>query len=412
PYNYRIIFLSLSIFNSSLAIESPPINIKPLDEPDASEIIHNFINNKQQETAEPISGQPSFGDLEIKEMEFVFIRSPKEAQCIVNHLQNPSYFPLNQHYRSVIFVGDPGTGKTVMAKAIAHKMTKHDWEYKFLPSTSFLGEHRNQTAILLQKELGAIKKSKKPTILIIDELNLLMENSESKNHDTDATAKALWTFLDQQKDNTDFFFIGTMNRTNKLPKAFKSRIILNCIKFPLVSNPEFKNDFIRKILTTETTKLDTEVTNEFLNQELKKMGDCSERDLKNILLTMCRTSKMNAPADPSPMVIKKAFITAAIDQYVKNKIELDYDFEEETDEQRQNRHHKENMHMHESHFAQQQLIQIILSYENNPLISIRDFIHKREGYATSLLTDEQLKFCESIITNIQAKRTQEATRKS
>ena len=226
-YNHRIIFLSLFIFNSSLAIEKPPINIKPLDEPDASKIIHNFINNKQQEATEPISQQPAFDDLEIKEMEFVFVRSPKEAQCIVNHLQDPSYFPLNQDYRSIIFVGEPGTGKTVMAKAIAYKMLKHNWEHKFLPSTSFLKGHRNQTAILLQKELEAIQKSKKPTILIIDELNLLMENSESKHHDTDTTAKVLWTFLDQQKGNKDFFFIGTMNRINKLPKAFKSRIILN-----------------------------------------------------------------------------------------------------------------------------------------------------------------------------------------
>jgi len=59
PYNHRIIFLSLSIFSSSLAIANPPINIKPLNEPDASEIIHNLINNKQQKTSEfPIKNLP------------------------------------------------------------------------------------------------------------------------------------------------------------------------------------------------------------------------------------------------------------------------------------------------------------------------------------------------------------------
>lgn len=411
PYNYRIVFLSLSIFSSSLAIENPPINIKPLDEPDASEIIHNFINNKQQETTEPISQQPAFGDLEIKEMEFVFIRSPKEAQCIVNHLQDPSYFPLNQNYRCVIFVGEPGTGKTVMAKAIAHKMKKHNWEYKFLPSTSFLREHRNQTAILLQKELEAIKKSKKPTILIIDELNLLMENSESKHHDTDATAKALWTFLDQQQDNKDFFFIGTMNRANKLPKAFKSRIILNYIKFPLVNNPKFKNAFIREILTTEATKLDTEITDEFLDQELKKTGDCSERDLKNLLLAICRTSKINSPTSSSPIIIQKAAIIETIDQYAKNKIELDYNFEEETDEERQNRHHKENLEMQEMHFVQQQYIQMIAHNNQYVLSLLGQSIHALTDGGIdkiiSVLSDEQKTIFNKKIHSSAVKRAHE-----
>lgn len=427
PYHHRTALLVLSIFSSLLAVDSSqqnnipnsPINIASLDNSDIPETIHNIINNHQhhhhyeqhhhyypqQQPAQPITQQPPFDDLETKELEFIFISSPKEAQWIVNHLQDPSYFPLNQDYRFAIFVGDPGTGKTAMARAIASKMVQYNWEYRFLPSTSFLKEHRNQTAIQLQQEFETIKKSKTPTILIIDELNLLMENTESKHHDTDTTATTLWTFLDEQKGNKDFFFIGTMNRANKLPKAFKSRIILNCIKFPLVSNPIFKTDFIRRNLTTKTTKLDTEVTNEFLDQELKKMGNCSERDLKNLLLTICRTSKMTSPTSPYPIIIKKVVITAAIDQYIKNKFELDYNFEEETDDQRQNRHHQENINMHEKHFAQQQLTQIILNYENNPLISLKDTIHNREGYISSLLTDEQLKLCKNIATNAQTKKT-------
>lgn len=413
PYNYRIIFLSLCILSNSLAGENPPISIKPLDEPDASEIIHNFINDKQQETSEPTSQEPAFGDPEIKEMEFVFIKSPKEAQCIVNHLQDPSYFPLNQDYRSAIFVGDPGTGKTVMAKAIAYKMIEHNWEYKFLPSTLFLGEHRNKTAILLQNELEAIQKSKKPTILIIDELNLLMENSESKNHDTDATAKALWMFLDKQRGNKDFFFIGTMNRINKLPKAFKSRIILNYIKFPLVSNPKFKNKFIRNVLTTKNTVLDKEVTDGFLDEELKKIGDCSERDLKNISLAICRTSKMNTPASPSPLVIKKTAIIAVIDQYVKNKIESDYNFKEETDEERQNRHHKENQEMQEMHFIQQQKMQVALHNNQEVFTFLGHSKHSitRQGRndICNIFSDEQHKLFKEKMKNSHTRQAKEGT---
>jgi AAA+ superfamily predicted ATPase len=400
-YNHRIIFLSLSIFSSSLVLANPPINVKPLNEPDASEIIQNFINNEQQ--TQPIAQQPPFNEVDIKEMTFVFAKSPKAAQCIVNHLQDPLYFPLNENYRSAIFVGEPGTGKTATAKAIAHKMAEKGWEYKFIPSTLFLGEHRNKTAILLQNELEAIKKSKKKTILIIDELNLLMENSESKNHDTDATAKALWIFIDQQKDNKDFFFIGTMNRANKLPQAYKSRIIFDYIKFPLIHDIQFKTEFIRTTLTTQKTELDAEVTDAFLNKELEKMGSCSGRDLKNISSAICRTNKMNFPAAsastnaPPVMVIKKAAIITAIDQYVKNKIELDYDIKEETDEERQNRHHKENREAHERQFVQQQMIQIALkeyvNLHNDGSISSS----RGNKIIEDALSDEQQKFYDNMV---------------
>lgn len=50
-YNYHIIFLSLCIFSSSSATEKPTVDIKLLDEPNASKTIDNFINSKQKETS-------------------------------------------------------------------------------------------------------------------------------------------------------------------------------------------------------------------------------------------------------------------------------------------------------------------------------------------------------------------------
>lgn len=386
PYNYRIIFLFLSIFSGSLLAEKSTVDIKPLEEPNAQEIINNFINNQQKETSHSIDQQAAFTDLEIKQMEIVFIQSPEEAQHIVNHLQDPSYFPLNESYRSVVFVGEPGTGKTVTAKAIAHQMKKHNWQYRFLPSTSLLGEHRNQSARMLQKELEDISKSKKPTILIIDELNLLMENSESKNHDTDATAKALWMFLDTQKDNKNFFFIGTMNRINKLPKPYKNRILFDYIKFPLMTDPAIKSKLLRDYLTNPYTQLDKEVTDTFLTQEIEKIGDSSGRDLENILKAICRKSKMDQKTPSSPLIIKQAAVTYIVDQYVRKKIESDYDIIEETDEERHNRHHRENLAMQDRHFVQQQKIQMIM--HNNQYVNIKK--HTNIGKKVYVSSDETI----------------------
>jgi AAA+ superfamily predicted ATPase len=411
-----IAFLSLFIFTNSLPqeniiqknIKNKPITLISDEEQKISKIIHESLSNQHQSIAELLT----FSETDIEEMNLVFASSPKEAQCIVKHLLDPTFFELVQDYRSTTFVGEPGTGKTTMALAIAYTMTQEGWEYKFLSSTSLLGEHRNQTAIALQKEFAAIEASEKPTILIIDELNRLLENTDSKHHDTDTAATALWTFLDKQKGNKNFFFIGTMNRANKLPKPYKSRILLDYIKFPLINNPKLKSDFVRTTLTTKNTSLDAEVTDAFLDKELEKIGSCSGRDLKNISNAIYKISKINERQPSNPMVIKKATITHIIDLYVNNKIELDYDIEEKTDEQRQNHYHKENQEMQERHFIQQHMIQMALKDDENAFSNGAYLRKKGKEKINSLISDEQKQLYNDMMKNTYARETLEANIKA
>lgn len=417
-YNYQIIFLSLYTFSGLLAAENPeqnnivhpPIKITSLDDSDMPEIIHNIQNNQQhhhrhehhhhhhaqeQQVAQTIAQSLIFSEIDIEEMKRVFSSSPYEAQFIIKYLQNPKLFPLTQDYRSATFVGEPGTGKTTMAKAIAHEMSKQGWDCKFLSSTSLLGEYRNQTSIRLQKELNAIETSEKPTILIIDELNRLLENSNSKHHDTDTIATTLWTFLDKHRDNKNFFFIGTMNRANKLPKAYKSRILLDYIEFPLVGNSNYKKTFIRRELS-KNAQLETEITDAFLVEELQKMGICSDRDLKNLSNAIYKRSCITDTTLPhDKMIIKKAAVTYAIDQYIKNKIKLDYDVEDETDEERQNRHHKENLDMQQSLFTQQQMIQLATNEHQE------SYQTPLSPWSSSYISDEGKKKINSLISDEQ-----------
>jgi AAA+ superfamily predicted ATPase len=254
-----ILFFQISLSSNSIDsnnISHVHFDIKSLSAPEVFEENRQKIIAEiaqQQQNSNSTKKTESFNEKDVETMEFVFASSPQEAQCIVNYLQDPNYFPGVENYRSAFFIGEPGTGKSVTAQAIAHKMSQNGWEYKFLSSTSFLREYRNQTAIQLQKELEKIESSNKPTILIIDEIHRLLENTESKHHDTDATATALWTFLDRQKNNKNFFLIGTMNRIHKLPKPVKSRIISDFIEFPLITNPRIKNNIIRKNLTTKNS---------------------------------------------------------------------------------------------------------------------------------------------------------------
>lgn len=378
---YRIFLLLLCSFNILLAEsvsqnKNHPKNIKtaPFYASEMSGVTHEKVNKEllQQDVE-------SVGDIftaeEIEEMEFAFEYSPEKAQDIVKYLQDPAYFPCGVNFRAAFFVGEPGSGKTITAKTIAYKMAQKGWEYKIIPSTSFLGEYRNQTAIRFQKELEIATSSNKPTIIVIDELHRLLENANSKHHDTDMTATVLWTFLDKQINNKNFFFIGTMNRANKLPKPFKDRILTGCVPFPLITDSKIKAKLFRKHLTSVDICLDKEITDAFLNQELEKIGPCSGRNLKHISLATLMMYKGNK--EKRPLLIKKESIVRAINEYMRNKATMEYDIEDETDEQRQERHHKENMDLQkkhreeqieiqkenqdkqETHFAQQNVIQLL-----------------------------------------------------
>lgn len=337
---------------------------------------------------------------DIAELELVFELAPKRAQAIINHLQDPNYFPHNRDYRSAYFVGEPGSGKTATARYIAHKMSKEGWDYKFIASTELLGKYRNQTAIRLRKELEEVVRSQIPTIVIIDELHRLLENTESKHHDTDTAATALWLFLDKQRNNEKFFFIGTLNRITKLPKPFKDRIIIDVIKFPLIDDPKIKNSIFRKFVTLHKMSFDKDVTDEFLDAELAKLGPCVGRNIHKISKLMFRIQKMDSKERVVPGVVKREVIAKAIADYLELQSDMHYDFVEETDDERQNRHHIENIRLQkqhhresqrlqEQHFVQQQLIQLISSqYRLDPVAILGGGLHGEQ--IEGCLSDKQI----------------------
>lgn len=372
----KIIFSLLCVFTISLSMDSttqdsdshPHMNIKPLTNP------------------------ITLSETEIEEMKLVLDSSPVDAQLIVNHLQDPTYFPDDKDYRSAIFFGVPGSGKTIMAKAIGYEMEKKGWDCKFVSSTSLFGEHRNQTSIRLTNELESIVASKKPTLIIIDELNRLLDNANSKHHDTDSTSTALWTFLDSQEGNENFFLIGTMNCIDKLPQPFKSRIITDYINFPLITDPKIKNKLVRIYLTTKNSLLDNEVTDDFLNKELEKINDCAGRCLKKVSRSIGRTNRKNELQKTSVTVIKKTAITQVVNEYIQRKLAIKYDWVDETDDERQERHHKESIAMQKKHFIQQELIQICIN--NGQKMNGINGTSLDSIY--SLFSDEQIQIAETM----------------
>lgn len=404
----------LSMESDKQEYQRRKIRLQPLYAPNIPEINNTFFNQQ------PISSFQScrlkhslkFNKDEIKEMEMVLEHAPIRAQNIIKCLNNP-HFSTNYSCAS-FFVGIPGSGKTTFAKAIAYKMQQiAQWENQFITSSSVLGEHRNKTAIQLCKIFEEITLSPNPQILIIDELNQLLEHSNSEHHDTDSTSKAIWSFLDKQSKNRKFFFIGIMNAADKLPQPFKSRMLGNCIFFSCITDKSLKNKIFRSKFSSENSQLHDEVNDAYLSAQFDRLTTCTGRDLCNIAVL---TENIYRDYDQeSDIIIHKKHLNEALGEYLKTVEEIKYNKIEETAEEKQERHHKENIALQKSnhkesqesqekHFVQQQLIQVTI--QDN--LSIGSTYHciseigKKE--LASLISDEQKKLYVDMMANTRARK--------
>src|SRR3990167_8699973 len=113
-----------------------------------------------------------------------------------------------------ILVGKPGVGKTTLAQAIAHSL---GYRVEFVHASSLFGRYRNHTAINLLEMFDRIKREKRSTVLIIDEIHKLFENHEEDKTDDAANATAFWNQLDEiEKHNPNIIVIGTANSVDRM----------------------------------------------------------------------------------------------------------------------------------------------------------------------------------------------------
>ena len=100
----------------------------------------------------------------------------------------------------------------------------------FLTTGQLSASERNATSSKLNAILEEIASQKEKSVLIIDELNVILENYASQNYDTKDNATTLWTNLDKNRNNPNFFFIGIGNETKKIPPQLQTRFLLKFVK--------------------------------------------------------------------------------------------------------------------------------------------------------------------------------------
>lgn len=290
----------------------------------------------------------------VRNLNRAFANAPRKAKRIVKHLKNPKKYN-RSYYRSAFFIGEPGAGKTTLAKAIGYRV---GWRFEFIQCSHVRGKYRGHAATNLINRLNEILESEDQTIVVIDEINRLLENHESAHHDTDEISDTIWGFLDSLEGKENIFLIGTMNRAHRIAEQIKTRAGGRCVKIPALTSLDDKKTSFIFHLDDGLTTLHSECDDEFFAEILAPLQKWSERDFAELSIEILdaywdENSSGSEAAEEErnySKVITKAHIREGLARFLDIRInELKVGEQDETDAERQERH-----------FIQHELIQLML----------------------------------------------------
>nr|GMD23817.1 ATP-dependent zinc metalloprotease FTSH 9, chloroplastic [Ipomoea batatas] len=197
-------------------------------------LLHRFPLNFFQHTAGQLRNRKSGGSNGAKVSEqgetvtFADVAGVDEAkeelEEIVEFLRNPDrYIRLGAHPpRGVLLVGLPGTGKTLLAKAVAGEA-----EVPFIScsASEFVELYVGMGASRV-RDLFARAKKEAPSIIFIDEIDAVAKSRDGKfrivsNDEREQTLNQLLTEMDGFDSNSAVIVLGATNRSDVLDPALR-----------------------------------------------------------------------------------------------------------------------------------------------------------------------------------------------
>lgn len=306
-----------------------PINLQPLHIPDSPHQASGTIQDNQNQTDQTDNvpnKQPEKNCAKtlIKPAEWLlessFNNAPKLLRGIFTYLQSrspknkSSYSVTIPSFHRLILVGPPGSGKTTLAQAIAHKL---GYGIVFVPATSLLGRYRNQTAKNIAHLLKEQAATKINMVIIIDELHKLFEHHAHEHADDSQTATAFWLMLDEiETYYQNVIIIGTANNVDKLPPEIKSRFSGKIISLPLATIQQTILAFKEAIDNDKDIILHDSVDDAFIAQSLPKINNCSFRSVRFLIDTakMFYYAEKTIAEEHVPIVLTRKHFEQALKQ--------------------------------------------------------------------------------------------------
>ncbi len=205
----------------------------------------------------------------------------------INKRQNPDDLFQKAPYMSNIhvLVGSPGTGKSSLAKAIAKKCSI---PYLFVAIQLLSNQYQHSGSSNLASILGPLSRSKKPEVIILDELQTIVKKRGKEDYDMEG-AQSLWKFLDTFKNKKNLLIIATANDLDILPDQVRSRIKVGIhdISLPDQSKREKIISYYLHLYSPSLQAVPSPSEIQFLGYKTKKF---TPRDLE----TMIRAALSNA----------------------------------------------------------------------------------------------------------------------
>ena len=228
-----------------------------------------------------------------------------KVKVITKYLENPEKFgpwaPKN-----ILFYGLPGTGKTMLVKALANEL---EVPLYLIKATSLIGDHVGDGA---SKIHDLFKKSSEnsPSIIFIDEMDAiaLHRSFQTLRGDVSEIVNSLLTEMDGISENESVITIGATNNPTSLDFAVRSRFEEE-IEFNLPDDEERLTILENNL---KTMPLDYDID---LEKVVKITKGLSGRDLKEKIL---KTALHNAIANDYEIVTMENIDYAIKNSKIKN----------------------------------------------------------------------------------------------
>ena len=228
-----------------------------------------------------------------------------KVKVITRYLEDPERFgpwaPKN-----ILFYGLPGTGKTMLVKALANEL---EVPLYLIKATSLIGDHVGDGASKIH-DLFKKASENSPSIIFIDEIDAvaLHRSFQSLRGDVSEIVNSLLTEMDGIIDNKSVITIGATNNPTSLDYAVRSRFEEE-IEFKLPDDNE-RMTIIENNLKTMPLEYDLD-----LNKLVKLTKGMSGRDIKEKIL---KTALHNCIANDSDIISMENIDYAIKSTKIKN----------------------------------------------------------------------------------------------